>query len=440
MPTPGRDHELILGILTARGIASSHDLQVASGKSQPTISRLLADLSSRVVTLGRARATRYGLSKSIHGRPGRQPIVWTFEDGSVRQVGTLTLLADDVVHIDAEFGESVARGVLPWYLTPLHAQGFLGRLLAQRLSAEGVAANPDAWSVETALFAALHLQDPPGAITLGEPEAPQAGRHSPLPADPARLPKALDALSLDVARTLPAGSSAGGEQPKFLALIEDGRHVLVKFTPPKGTPFGDRWGDLLHAEALANKVLARHGVTVATASAVESGHRTYLVSERFDRVGERGRRHVVSVGAVHAAFVPGPYAHWGATCETLARQRRLPAEEAPRAAALLQFGRLIGNTDMHSGNLGLMVQPQDLAKGRFTLAPVYDMLPMRWRPDASLGGAPDYAPFEPDSLSAGGPAATPAHEFWKELASSKSVTPGLREVAAEMARRVTPRA
>ncbi|MFO1297307.1 MAG: hypothetical protein U1F25_13120 [Rubrivivax sp.] len=30
----------------------------------------------------------------------------------------------------------------------------------------------------------------------------------------------------------------------------------------------------------------------------------------------------------------------------------------------------------------------DLARGRFTLAPVYDMLPMRWRPDLLSGGAP----------------------------------------------------
>ena len=429
-----RDHQQILGLLAARGIASSHDLQATTGKSQPTVSRLLADLSSRILTLGRARATRYGLPKSIHGLSAQQPVFWTSEAGVVRHVGTLSLLANDIVHVDTEWVDSTTVGALPWYLTPLQAQGFLGRLLAQRLAPQGVAPNPERWGVETVLFAALHLHDASGAMGVGEP--PSGHRHSPLPSDAARLAEALDALAADVAGTLPAGSSAGGEQPKFLALLENGTHVLVKFTPPKGTPFGDRWADLLHAEALASGVLARHGVPVASASVVESSARTYLVSERFDRVGERGRRHVVSVGAAHTAFVAGAFAHWGATCSALARQRRLPAEDAARATALLQFGRLIGNTDMHSGNLALIVAPEDLRKGRFSLAPVYDMLPMRWKPDASLGGAADYSAFEPDPVSAGGPAARPAQEFWAQLSTHERVSRALRQVAGEMAKRI----
>lgn len=95
-------------------------------------------------------------------------------------------------------------------------------------------------------------------------------------------------------------------------------------------------------------------------------------------------------------------------------------------------------SDMHSGNLGLVVQPGDLAKGRFSLAPVYDMLPMRWRPDAVLGGAPDYAAFEPDASSASSPAATPAREFWTRLSSHKKVSPALRRVASEMSEHLQP--
>jgi hypothetical protein len=267
---------------------------------------------------------------------------------------------------------------------------------------------------------------------------PRQRAHAPLPLDPTRLPAALDALAADVASTLPAGSSAGGEQPKFLALLTSGQHVLVKFTPPKGTPFGDRWSDLLQAEALASRVLAANGVPVASTSVVDSAARSYLVSERFDRIGKRGRRHVVAVGAAHKAFVADAYSNWSATCESLARQRRLSSEDAERARALMQFGRLIGNADMHAGNLGLLVREEDLAKGRFVLAPVYDMLPMRWRPDANLGGAPDYTPFEPDRVSAAGPAAGPAHEFWARLTEQGKVSRALRQVAGEMARRLRP--
>jgi hypothetical protein len=177
-------------------------------------------------------------------------------------------------------------------------------------------------------------------------------------------------------------------------------------------------------------------VPVASTSVVESATRSYLVSERFDRIGERGRRHVVAVGAAHKAFVADTYSNWAATCESLARLHRLSSDDAERARALMQFGRLIGNADMHAGNLGLLVRSEDLAKGRFALAPIYDMLPMRWRPDANLGGAPDYAPFEPDRVSVAGPAAGPAHEFWAALAEHGNVSRGLRQVASEMSRRV----
>ena len=427
------DLQRILGLLAARGIASAPELQALLGKSQPTISRLLAELSDRVLALGRARATRYGLAKSIRGLPSQQPIWWTGEDGRQVRIGTLSLLAGDLLHVEAGAYSATTRGALPWFLSPLQAQGFLGRLLAQRLAGAGVDSQPERWNLETVLFAALHLHDAAGAITIGEPSTPTAATHAPLPGSQAQLPAALDQLASDVARTLPAGSSAGGEQPKFLALLDDGRHVLLKFTPPRGTPFGERWADLLQAEALASQVLAEHGVEVADARVVDSAQRRYLLSARFDRSGPRGRRHVVSVGAAHQAFVADAYVHWAASCEALARQRRLSPLDARRAEALLHFGRLIGNTDMHSANLGFFVAPEDWAKGRFTLAPVYDMLPMRWRPDAALGGAADYAPFEPDARSVGGAAAGPARVFWQRLAGHAGASRALRGVAATMA-------
>ena len=432
-----RDAAQILGLLATRGLATSRELQSATGKSQPTISRLLARLSGRVLTLGRARAALYGLPKSIHGRAAQQPVWWTDERGAAHRIGTLSLLAGGIVHVDTTLVASTTAGALPWYLSPLAAQGFLGRLLAQRLAGFGVGPVPERWNVETVLFAALQLHDAAGAMSIGEPDEAPPARHAPLPAgDAGRFGGALEALAADVARTLPAGSSAGGEQPKFLALLDDGRHVLVKFSPPRGTPFGERWSDLLHAEALAATVLREHGVDCAAATVVETDTRTCLLSERFDRVGARGRRHVVSIGAAHVAFAATGWTNWAAGAAALAAQRRLPPLDAERAAALLQFGRLIGNTDMHSGNLGLRVEAADLARGRFTLAPVYDMLPMRWRPDALTGGAADYAPFEPDAASLAGPAAGPAHAWWDALSRHERVSPPLRAVAREMARRV----
>ena len=429
------DHEVILGILTSRGFVSSTELQAATGRSQATVSRLLSDLAGRVLTLGRARATRYALPRLIRGLPAQQPMLWTAEDGAVRQIGVLSFLGDGSVHVDSELVPATVSKELPWFLSPLRAQGFLGRLHARRLEAAGLGANPEQWDLESVLFSALHLHDTAGAITLGDPV-----RHQPLSPlmadDEPQLAAALDRMADTVAETLPAGSSAAGEQPKFLALLEGGRHVLVKFSPPRGTPFGDRWHDLLHAECLAASVLHQHGVQVASSRIVESRRRTFLVSDRFDRIGAHGRLHAVSVGDIHRAFVADRYSHWAATAQALSRQGRLSALQAEQVAALRAFGQLIGNTDMHSGNLSFFVTLEDLAKGRFTLAPVYDMLPMRWRPDPVLGGAGEYGAFEPEAAAVTGPAAGPALAFWQRLQAHAPVSAGLRRVAAEMTRRI----
>ena len=427
--------EEILGVLTRRGIVSSDDLQSALGVSQATASRALAELSNQVLTLGRARATRYALPQAIRGLPAQQELWWTHPDGSVQALGTLSFLCSDQVHVESAFAPSGASRALPWYLAPLRVQGFLGRLHAQRLQLAGLGGDPDRWPLQDVLFAALHLHDVLGAITLGA-EPASATALPRVPSTGAGLAPALDALAGDLAKTLPAGSSAGGEQPKFLACTDAGQHLLVKFTPPRGTPFGERWHDLLHAEHLAHHVLAAHGVAVAQTRLVETDRRSYLLSQRFDRLGERGRRHMVAVGDVHTAFVADRYVNWAATARVLARQGRLSALDAQRVAALLAFGRLIGNSDMHAGNLSLFVGLPDLAKGRFQLAAVYDMLPMRWRPQAELGGAPDYAAFELDAASLASGARAPAQDYWQRLAALSAVSPGLRQVAAEMAQQL----
>ncbi|MBQ0937863.1 hypothetical protein [Ideonella paludis] len=118
----------------------------------------------------------------------------------------------------------------------------------------------------------------------------------------------------------------------------------------------------------------------------------------------------------------------------LARQRRLSTLEVDRAAALMAFGQFIGNTAMHCGNLGLMVDLEGIRRGRFTLAPVYDRLPMHWRPNAAMGDAPDYAPFDLDQATASSSAARPAREFWLELEAHRSVSTGLKAVANKMAK------
>ena len=414
----------LLTLLRQRGMATSGELQARFGLSQPTLSRALQALAPHLLTLGAGRNTRYAMPQPIVGRAAQQPLFWVHADGRFEPLGMLSFLSNERVHVQGEGIDIARQGQLPWFLAPLRAEGFLGRALARQLAGVGLPGDPHAWSLEQALLAALHTHDAPGAIVLGEPQA-------------ALLP-ALDhdALAQAVTSQASAGSSAGGEQPKFLARRSDGAAVLVKFTPPRGTPYGERWHDLLHAEALALQVLHEQSVPVAATRIVSTSRRTYLESERFDRVGRHGRLHVVPLRAAHEAFVPGAMQHWAASCEGLVRQGRLPPEAGRQAAALRHFGRLIGNTDMHFGNLSLRVARDDLARGRFTLAPLYDMLPMRWRPDPHADGEIGPTPFEPEPLDLQSAARPLAQQYWERVAEHAEIGKPTRALAKVMALRV----
>lgn len=438
MAVPERERQTLLAALATKGLMSSQELQLLLGKSQPSVSRLLAEMAADVLPLGRGKSSRYGLPLSIHGRPAQQPIFWTTETGEIHEFGTLSHLAGPLLHIDSPWITPGPWTGMPWWLSPVQAQGFLGRLLAERLMASaGLDSNPERWGLSDILFAALHLPDACGAISLGE--ASPAVSPARLPKTRAALPAALDRLAQDAASTLPAGSSAGGEQPKFLAQEAGGEHVLVKFSPPRGTPFGERWHDLLHAEWVASQVLDENGIAAANTQVVVSAQRSYLISHRFDRVGSQGRRHVLSIGAAHQGFLADGYANWAASCAALARQKRLSVAEHERVVTARYFGHLIGNSDMHSGNLGLFVAREDLAKGRFALAPIYDMLPMRWRPNPNLGGLPDYQVFEPEARSLQhSAAASLAREFWARLGECQAISPALQALARKMTATIRP--
>lgn len=434
----------LLRLLAADGPLTSREIQSSTRKSQPTISRALQSIRAEIITLGAGRSTRYAIQKSILGKPGMQPIYWVMPTGQIRAVGSLALLSNDKVHVRVGQTQTVTQNELPWFLTPLHLDGFLGRLQARRLAEDDWDPDPARWTIGQTLRAALSLYEIPGAVLLGDmsvatslPVLPAAGDDPPAPGARActALHAALDHEADRIADSLPAGSSAGGEQPKFLATWGTAS-VIAKFSPPLGTPYGDRWRDLLCAEAQAGQVLADHGFASAKGHLVHTTNRTYLLSERFDRPGGGGRLHVVDIGAVHRGLVRSPYRHWGFTAEALLSARRMSADDCRRIQTLFAFGRLIGNTDMHAGNLSLFVEPQTLEKGLLRLAPAYDMLPMRWRPNIQQRDLPQYAPFDLDERSLGGPAAPVAQDFWSRLSSRDDVSPKLRATAGDMAARI----
>lgn len=281
-------------------------------------------------------------------------------------------------------GRSLYSPSLPWWLLDMRPQGFLGRVYAEHHApALGLPPRLTEWTDTHMLRALLaHGYDVVGNLLLGDIARERfIDAPPPAPVDPAAYPAHAEAAE----RGDVPGSSAGGEQPKFVAFTD--RHVLVKFSSDEDNPVARRWRDLLAAEHIAAQVLNDAGIPASRSRLLDIAGRRFLEVERFDRVGQIGRRAVHSLSAVEAEFVGDANSPWPALAERLAANGIITAEALAGTALLYAFGTLIGNTDMHNGNLSFVSE-----HGRpYQLAPAYDMLPMAFRPLGS-GTLPDSLP------------------------------------------------
>ena len=92
------------------------------------------------------------------------------------------------------------------------------------------------------------------------------------------------------------------------------------------------------------------------------------------------------------------------------------------------FGTLIGNTDMHYGNVSFFLS----ADRPLRVAPTYDMLPMLYRPDVE-GRLPE-RPFNPhpplpEAMAVWSRAIEMAVAYWGAVAGAASVSKECREIA-----------
>ena len=229
------------------------------------------------------------------------------------------------------------------------------------------------------------------------------------------------------------GSSAAGDQPKFTARIFNDhtiRHVIVKFSGRLGRPEDQRWSALLRSEHLAAVLLSENGIAAAKTDIIESDGRVFLESERFDRIGENGRRCMVSLASVDGAFFGDPFTTWAAAAKRLEAERMLSKQDADRLITLWWFGNFIGNTDMHYGNASLFLDPNI----PLSLTPSYDMLPMFYRPNSEgqLTANPIAAnPPILESFDLWKKAAYLAEIFWERVSLDQSVSESFKIIAAK---------
>ena len=230
------------------------------------------------------------------------------------------------------------------------------------------------------------------------------------------------------------GSSAAGEFPKFTALRTlEGKptHVLVKFSGSDHSAGTQRWSDLLICEHLAAQTLATvPGLTAGQTNVLRAGNRTFLEAVRFDRHASHGRSALCSWAAFNYGWFGLAGRPWTEGAVRLLDRRLIDRDTAQAITRLWHFGQLIGNTDMHDGNLSF--RPRISAEAPpLILAPVYDMLPMLYAPQRGVElPRVNFAPRLPlpAEREAWQDAAAAADQFWSRAADDARISAEFRAV------------
>lgn len=410
--------EDLLAALRQMGVASAADLGSRLGVSQPTLSRLVQAAGVDVCRMGRARATRYARTRDVAAL-GRRQDVWRIDErGAAHAEGVLWFLAEPRFWLDRASGAGELFEGLPPFVDDMSPKGYLGRGFSERNPGLYLPASPRDWTADHQLVAvARRGEDCPGNLIVGAESFDRFQAATTVAARRGDFP----ALARAAAQR-EAGSSAAGEQPKFTAFV-DGRHVLVKFAEAGPEPASVRWRDLLRCEDVALRVVAEAGHPAAVAAVRDVDGMRFLEVERFDRVGARGRRGLLSLHAINNAYL-GDAHNWASAARQLVEERRIDAADGRRIRWLEAFGQLIANSDRHLGNVSLFWDG-----GRtFRLAPVYDMLPMGLAPSA---GDRPFVPPPPsaDTFDVWPDAAHWAVVYWDRVAVTADLTAAFRDRA-----------
>lgn len=414
------------------GAASSAELQTRLGVSQATVSRALSGLlrAGTVLKVGAARSQRYLLPRPIDGVGAEVPIMRVDVHGQVSPFGRMVALQGGRFWVDEADGVTELHDGLPWFLSDMRPQGFMGRTFVQAHPELNLPDDLRYWSDDDALRALVQMGDDlPGNLIVGQPALDRYLRQAPPQADVAQPDLDYPRLADLVMQGTQAGSSAGGEQPKFCARLDEPAHqrpVLVKFSPAGDAPADQRTRDLLVCEHLALQTLADAGLPAAQTRIVAAGGRVFLESTRFDRTAQ-GRLGMVSLLVYDAQYV-GQMDNWAATAQRMAARQLVTAQDAGHLKLLDAYGQLIGNTDRHYGNISFLLHKDD-----WQLSPTYDMLPMLYAPIHGEVVARDFAarPLHPSAstLAVWPQAKALAAQFWQTAATDGRISEGFRALA-----------
>lgn len=420
--------------LLRREARSAQDLATALAISQPTLSRTIRAFSNALTSfrISGDRTPKYGLLRKLPGDLNpRQDVYRISGTGAMEPFAKIEFLSGGAT-LERRPSRTTLYGGLPPYMAFSSPSGFLGRQVAHAAAAQmHFPENLKDWSDDhriAYLFTrGLNLA---GNLVYGDASLQKEMDFRQLPAaSPADKLVHYVAMANQL-RDAAYGSSAGGEQPKFLGLTEDMGHVIVKFAKR-----GSRMADLLPLEHLALRSLADIGVPAALTRLSASGGYVFLEVQRFDRAGRHGRIGMLSCGSIDDEFF-GSRDTWSEFAARCVQARYLSAEGAQRIDVMAAFSELIGNGDRHFENISLLLREDGEYAG---VAPAYDILPMRY---ASIGGGvdPDLTPIAPRLGTIGAKpevwalAADAASRFWMAVrrgGREAPVSAAFKELAAK---------
>jgi len=439
-------------VLRANAPASAADLAKTLGVSVPTLLRMLKEQGLRVVRIGATKSARYALRRPLRGMTNPIPVYRVDEQGRGHNAGALDLIQPEGSVLDLQamgwptdqehrFGRWEG---LPYPLYDMQPQGFLGRGFARRHHADlMVPSNPQYCADENIVWALCRLgSDTPGSLSIGNPayarwlasianpDIPVSG-HA-LAAHYADLANLAASLGVE-------GSSAAGEFPKFTASRErvgsSTPQVIVKFSGAEPSSTVRRWADLLVCEHLALVVLEESaGIPAARSRILEASGRTFFEVERFDRHGAFGRSASVTLDVLNVALIGGRERAWPDLVGKLVTMKLAPADIAESVRVLWWFGKLIGNTDMHLGNLSFRLAHAASSQVGLALTPAYDMLPMLYAPFA--GGEIPMSVFSPElpwprEREAWVTACKSALSFWRNAGEDSRISEPFRAICRD---------
>ncbi len=246
---------------------------------------------------GKARATRYVLLRPYRGI--RRILVWRVDDaGKAHKFADIRLCwPQGSCLVYGGKGDEQWFDGLPWYLTDLRPQGFLGRAWGRNLAGQlNLTEDIRLWQEEDVLYALTVFNgEYTGGWLVGEGNYQRwitAQRPAAVPLDQKLTRYSTVGKRCSGWRNcgffLRAASSR--DLTCYAQTPSGNKHVLVKFTVPQQTAVSQRWGDLLIAESIAAQILCDGGIhAIESTVLVTSNRQVFLEAERFDCKGNDGR-------------------------------------------------------------------------------------------------------------------------------------------------------